>query len=356
MNRKHFLTTFLTASAGVALTQKGFAAPQKPVEPVINTAIPPFLKQGDVIGITCPAGPVDKSSLDQLIAAQEKWGISFKLGSTVGKRWQRYGGTDEERLTDLQKMLDDDTVNAIVFGRGGYGTMRIIDKVNWDGFKRKPKWLVGFSDLTTIHSHIHQTTGIATIHGCMSTSIDDDDNNIASASLSDALFGLPINYNIKSHSLNRAGVCNGKLVGGNLSILQACAGSKSDIDTKNKILFIEDVSEYKYTIDRMLTNLKRSGKLESLAGLMLGGFTATKADDDYFYDDTVENIIWDKVKEYDYPVCFNFPAGHIRNNHALKMGVSYNLNVGKSVVSLTETGFKPNPMEIKKIYEEKIVF
>lgn len=356
MNRKNFLQTFLTVSAGVALAKAVNAAPNRPVEPFTDGLIPPFLKQGDTIGITCPAGPVEKDKLDQLVKASEKWGINFKLGKTVGKRWQRYGGTDEERLEDLQQMLDDENIHAIVFGRGGYGTMRIIDKVNWDAFKRKPKWLIGFSDLTTIHSHIHNNMGIATIHGCMSTSISDDDNNIASASLSDALFGFPISYTINGYNLNRAGVCSGKLVGGNLSILQACAGSQSDIDTKGKILLIEDVSEYKYTIDRMLTYLKRSGKLQSLAGLIVGSFSATKEDDDYFYDDTIENIIFEKVKEYDYPVCFNFPVGHIKNNRAVKLGIDYTLSVTKDSAALKELAYKTNPKEIQKIYNEKIIF
>jgi muramoyltetrapeptide carboxypeptidase len=268
----------------------------------------------------------------------EKWGLKVKFGKTVGKRWQRFGGTDEERLEDFQELIDDPSVKAIIFGRGGYGTMRIIDKVNWDNFKKQPKWLVGYSDLTVVHLHIHANLNVSTIHGDMSNGFSNNASDSSCTSMKKALFGDKMEYLVKSFDMNRNGKACGKLVGGNLTIVNACNASKSDVNTTGKILFIEDVSEFKYSIDRMMMSLKRSGKLDKLAGLVVGEFTATRKDEEDTFDMRVEEIIWDKVKEYDYPVCFHFPAGHIAQNRALKMGIEYELHVGKLMVSLAETG------------------
>jgi muramoyltetrapeptide carboxypeptidase len=276
-------------------------------------------------------------SLQCCISALNRWGLHVKFGKTVGKHWQRFGGTDAERLEDFQALIDDETIQAIIFAKGGYGTMRIIDEVKWDKFRKKPKWLIGYSDLTVVHMHVHSNLNICTIHGNMSNGFNGDPNHPSAASLNDVLFGNKIQYNIKGFALNRPGTTQGKVVGGNLSMVNACAASKSDIKTDGKILFIEDVSEYKYTIDRMMMSLKRSGKLDKLAGLIVGGFTATKPEAEETFNMGIEDIIWDKVKEFDYPVCFHFPAGHIADNRALKMGSNYQLKVGRDVVSLTET-------------------
>lgn len=338
MNRKAFLRSFLPLTIGAMASRKLLAAPiNSPLytDFITSAAMPPYLKEGNTVGITCPAGFVETNNLQSCFKTLRKWGLNVKYGDTVGKRWQRYGGTDAERLRDFQSLLDSDSVDAIIFGKGGYGTMRIIDKINWDKFKQKPKWLVGFSDLTTVHLHIHRNLGIPTIHADMGMGLSTDD--AASCSLQDILFGKPVNYSVKGFEMNRAGTASGVLVGGNLSLIQACSGSQSDIDTEGKILFIEDVNEYKYQIDRMLTHLQRSGKLDKLAGLVVGEFSATKEHEEIVYGQSIEEMIWEKVRDYNYPVCFHFPAGHIKNNLALKLGVSYQLSVSKQQVDLKET-------------------
>jgi muramoyltetrapeptide carboxypeptidase len=332
MDRKSFLQAFVPATAGILLSKKLSASPGR----IVPSTVPPYLKRGDTIAITCPAGAVETSDLRSCNKVLESWGINIKYGKTIGKKWLRYAGTDEERLQDLQALLDDDSVNAILFGRGGYGAMRIIDKVNWEKFRERPKWLIGYSDITTIHLHVHNKLGIPTIHGDMSTGLSTKPGDASTKSLEETLFGKPVAYVVKGNGLNREGNCSGILIGGNLSLLQACSGSESDITTAGKILFIEDVNEYKYCIDRMLVHLKRSGKLDKLAGLIVGGFTATKEKDEEDYKQTIEELVWEKVKEYNYPVCFNFPAGHIKDNLALKLGVPYELSVSVTDVIMNE--------------------
>jgi muramoyltetrapeptide carboxypeptidase len=227
-------------------------------------------------------------------------------------------------------------VKAIMFARGGYGVMRMMDKVDWSAFARKPKWLIGFSDITAFHCHIHTLYGVPTIHADMGNGFSAADDP-ASISLKKMLTGTRQPYQVDGYYLNRLGTATGKLVGGNLSLITAMQGSKSALDTAGKILLIEDVSEYKYTIDRMLMNLKRSGRLDNLAGLVVGGFTATKADTEDTFDMSVEEIILEKVKEFSYPVCFHFPAGHQRLNLALKLGAYHRLEVTAGRSYLTET-------------------
>lgn len=332
MNRKSFLQAFVPASVGVLMTRRLAAAPIRSIVPAL---VPSYLQPGDTIGITCPAGAVDGAELKNCCRVFEDWGLKVKYGNTIGKKWQRYGGTDEERRRDFQKLLDDDSVQAIMFGRGGYGTMRIIDQLNWDRFRQKPKWLIGYSDITTVHLHVHANLRIPTIHADMSLGMSAK-TSTAARSLENVLFGKPVAYVVKGHPMNRAGNCCGILVGGNLTIIQACSGSISDISTDGKILFIEDVNEFKYSIDRMLVHLKRSGKLDKLAGLIVGGFTATREKDETNYQQSIEELIWEKVHEYDFPVCFDFPAGHIRNNLALKLGIPYDLSVSTTDVILNE--------------------
>ena len=338
MDRKSFLQSFAALSMGTLLFKNaGANSSDSLVNGMPSAIIPPYLKKGDTVGITCPAGAVEAQNLQCCISTLEQWGLNVKFGKTVGKRWQRFGGTDAERLEDFQSLIDDEAIQAIIFAKGGYGTMRIIDEVNWDKFRKNPKWLVGYSDLTVVHMHVHSNFNICTVHGNMTNGFNTDPNSPSAASLSNVLFGNRVQYNIKGFPLNRPGITMGKVVGGNLSMVNACAASKSDIRTEGKILFIEDVSEYKYTIDRMMMSLKRSGKLDKLAGLIVGEFTATKTETEETFSMRIEDIISDKVKEYDYPVCFHFPAGHIADNRALKMGVNYELKVGRDAVSLTET-------------------
>lgn len=302
---------------------------------------PPYLKPGDFIGITCPAGPIDQKEARYAEVMLGRWGYKTKLGNTIGKNWNRFAGTDEERAADFQRLLDDPIVKAILFGRGGYGTMRMMDMVNWDSFRANPKWLVGFSDITAFHCHVNRNFGIPTIHGRMAGGFGSQEDE-SEISLRDTLSGKPQVYRWPKHTLNRAGLAEGTLVGGNLSLIYAMQASPSELDTTGKILFIEDVSEYKYTVDRMLMNLKRSGKLSKLAGLIVGGFTTTKEEGEGYFTASMDEIIFEKVKEFGYPVAFGFPAGHQRPNLALKFGMPFILNTAFEECVLAEpSGLNP---------------
>jgi len=261
----------------------------------------------------------------------QSWGLEVVLGETIDASYHQFAGDDDLRARDLQRFVDDDSIKAIIAARGGYGTVRMIDKVDFSRFAQKPKWLVGFSDITVLHTHLFANYGAQTIHGQMPVTIPD-----ASArsldTLRKALFGEELNYKFTSHTLNRSGQSSGILVGGNLSLLVAVSGSVSDLDYAGKILFIEDVDEYLYSIDRMMRNLKRAGKLKNLAGLIAGGFSEVK-DNNIPFGQIVPQIIMDVVQEYNYPVCFDFPAGHIPDNCSLIFGKNVNLSVnGEDVV------------------------
>lgn len=298
---------------------------------------PPYLKKGDIIGITCPAGYMAKEKAQTCIETLQQWGYQVMVGKTLGSNSANYfSGTDEERLYELQAMLDDESINAILCGRGGYGVSRIIDRLDFKKFKRKPKWIVGFSDITVLHAHIYSNYKIASIHAPMAAAFNDGAAaNEFVVSLKKMLAGKKNKYNCAAHLFNKKGTVAGELVGGNLSLLAHLTGTRSDINTKNKILFIEDVGEYIYGTDRMLYQLKRSGKLHSVAGLIIGGFTDMK-DTDRPFGKTVYEAIQEIIKEYDYPVCFNFPVSHGKENFALKIGGTYELHVGKRKVLLSE--------------------
>lgn len=299
--------------------------------------IPPYLQPGDTIAIVCPAGYIAAEKAQSCIDALKEWGYQVKTGKTLGGDSPNYfSGTDKERLADLQQALDDDSVKAILCGRGGYGTGRIIEEISFKQFRKNPKWIIGYSDITVLHSHIHSNYAIATLHSPMVSAFNDGEyRNEFVQSLRNALEGRKIKYQCAPHEFNRKGEAIGELVGGNLSMLAHLTGTSSDLKTKGKILFIEDIGEYLYNIDRMLHQLKRSGKLDRLAGLIIGGFTDSK-DTERPFGKTVYEIIRDVVKEYRYPVCFGFPVGHCKENYALKTGVGYKLKVSKNKVTLEE--------------------
>jgi muramoyltetrapeptide carboxypeptidase len=292
---------------------------------------PPYLKKGDKVAITCPAkklpGPIDSA-----IRLLESWGLEVVTGETVTLSHHQYAGTDEQRTNDLQRFLDDQSIKAIFAARGGYGTIRIVDDLDFKKFQEHPKWLVGFSDITVLHSHIFANYGIETIHGQMPLNVPDG-TKPSLESLRKALFGEHLGYECNGNVLNKSGTAKSILVGGNLTLLVMLNNSISEVDFTNKILFIEDVGEYLYSIDRMLWNLKRAGKLASLSGLIVGGFTDLK-DNDVPFGSTIEEIILEKVKDYEYPVCFDFPAGHLPDNHALIFGKEVTLRVDHDQVNL----------------------
>lgn len=267
------------------------------------------------------------------IALLESWGLEVVLGETVTADFHQFAGDDALRAADFERFIKDDSIKAIFAARGGYGTIRIIDDVDFMPIKEAPKWIIGFSDITVLHTHIFANFGLQSIHGQMPMTIPDG-SAASLQTLRKALFGEDYGYQFSAEKLNREGEAQGILVGGNLALLLAVSGSVSDLNYDNKILFIEDVGEYLYSIDRMVRTLKRSGKLKNLAGLMVGAFTELK-DNEILFGQTVEEIIFEVVKEYDYPVCFNFPAGHIANNQALIFGKTLSLAVQKQHVTAT---------------------
>lgn len=299
--------------------------------------IPPYLQKGDTIGIVCPAGFMAAEKVQTCIDTLQQWGYRVKLGNTVGGNSATYfSGTDEERLNDLQQMLDDDAIQAVLCGRGGYGMGRIIEEIDFKKFKKKPKWVIGYSDITVFHSHLYSNFYISSLHSPMAGAFKEQGyKNEFVLSLKNALEGKKIKYSCAAHELNRKGEAVGELAGGNLALLSHLVGTGSDIKTKGKILFIEDVGEQLYNIDRMMHQLKRSGKLAKLAGLMVGGFTETQ-DTERPFGKTAYEIINNLIKEYDYPVCFDFPVSHTDRNYALKVGVGYKLKVTKNKVTLEE--------------------
>lgn len=298
---------------------------------------PPYLKKGDTIAITCPAGYMPKEKAQACITVLQQWGYEVLVGKTLGSRSKTYfSGTDEERLNEFQAMLDAPEVKAILCGRGGYGVGRIIDHLDFTAFKKNPKWIIGFSDITIFHAHINRNFKIATLHSSMASAFNDGGHkNKYVQSIKAALEGKKTAYSCKPHRLNHTGKTTAELVGGNLALITHLIGTKSDYQTKGKILFLEDIGEQHYNIDRMLHQLKRSGKLNDLAGLIIGGFTDMQ-DTERPFGKKVHNIIHDLINEYKYPVCFGFPVSHDKENLALKVGASYQLSVSKQTVLLKE--------------------
>jgi muramoyltetrapeptide carboxypeptidase len=302
------------------------------------TTTPPYLKKGDTIAITCPAGfmAAEKISICVEKLKQEGYKVIVSKITIGGKSKNYFSATDKERTSEFQKYLDDENVKAILCGRGGYGTGRIIDALNFRKFVQHPKWIIGFSDITLLHSHIFTNYNIATLHAPMAAAFANEAHNPANVvSLLQALKGQKNNYQVKLNKLNKMGVAKGTLIGGNIALLANAVGTVSDINTKKCILFIEDIGEQLYAIDRMLYQLKRSGKLKNLAALIVGDFTDMQ-DTDRPFGKNIYEIINDIVSEYDYPVCYNFPVGHGNENVALKVGMKYTLDVSKKESNLIE--------------------
>ena len=302
--------------------------------------LPPSLRPGDTIAIVCPAGYMPRERAQTCIDTLQQWGYAVKIGPTLGGTSENYfSGNDDERLADLQAALDDQDVRAILCGRGGYGLSRIIDRIDFTRFRQSTKWIIGYSDVTVLHSHIEANFNIATLHAPMAAAFADDGaKGPYVQSLRQALVGDKTAYNCPSHPFNRVGQAIAPLTGGNLALLTHLAGSSSAVRTEGKILFLEDVGEYLYNIDRMLRQLKRSGQLDRLAGLLLGSFSELK-DTTRPFGATVEEIILDCIKEYDYPVAFGFPVGHDGANVALKTSVLYELKVTTGQTFLSEEDY-----------------
>jgi len=296
---------------------------------------PSHLSQGDTIGIVCPSGNIHLEKVQICIQTLEKWGYSVKLGTTVGAKKDSFSGTDTERAADLQSMLDDTSVKAILCARGGYGASRIIGTMNFKHFNEQPKWVIGFSDITVLHAAILKQNCMS-IHGPMAAAFAKGEaGEPYIQSLKQVLEGEKTKYKIPAHSMNTLGNAKAEMVGGNLCILAHLIGSKNAIDTSGKILFLEDVGEYHYNIDRLMIQCKNAGLFDKLAGLVIGGFTDLK-DPASDFGATAYDIIKEHISGYTYPICFDFPISHSLPNYAIKQGQEYSLAISEAGVSLQE--------------------
>lgn len=337
MNRKKFLSSL----AGLGAIAHVFAADDK-IDPSAPHIRPPYLKAGDTIGITSPAGYIAHDEIQPAVRQITSWGLKVKIGQSIGKRDYNFGGTDEERAKDFQAMLDDRSLKAIMCARGGYGVVRIIDLLNFEKFSKNPKWIIGFSDVTILHTHLDRNYHIASIHSKMCNSFPDNWNTAEPVqkesiqSIKAALMGERMKYSATPSPFNRTGAAEGILVGGNLSLIESMSGTVSDLDTNGKILFVEDTGEYLYSIDRMFWNLKRTRKLSGLKGLIVGGFKIKPDDVGEEFGYPLQQIVLDKLEAYNFPVCFDFPVGHQKNNYALKCGVKHRLEITTLSATLEE--------------------
>ncbi len=290
--------------------------------------VPPYLQPGDKIGICATARKVFRLNMEEAAKIPQGWGLQVEFGKHLFGDVNQYSGTDEERAEDLQHFLDDPDIKAIFCARGGYGTMRIIDRLDFTEFKKHPKWIVGYSDITVLHSHVHSLCNTASLHATMPINFKLD--LFSTESMRKALMGMELFYKTENKTavINRPGKAEGQVIGGNLSLLYAMMNSDSDIDTNGKILFLEDLDEYLYHVDRMILSLKRAGKFRGLKGLIVGSMSVMR-DNEIPFGKDAEEIISEHVYEYDFPVCYGFPAGHDIKNYALLFGKTAELVVEK---------------------------
>jgi muramoyltetrapeptide carboxypeptidase len=295
---------------------------------------PPFLQAGDKIGIVAPASAIKYVDLKPGISLiKDQWNLNIVEGETLKSAYNQFSATDEERRQDIQTMLDDPSIKAIMAARGGYGCSRIVDQLNFDRFLESPKWIIGFSDLTVLLAKMY-TLGYASLHAPMVKSMTLEGAGDAAESLRKILFGeLPV-YSVPPHPFNRLGTADAELVGGNLCLLAHMVGSATDMETDGKILFIEDVGEYYYNLDRMIIQLKRAGKLKNLAGMIVGQFSDMKDNANPSFGKGVNEIILEHVAAYDYPVCFDFPVGHVADNRAMAIGMATYLKIDETGAEL----------------------
>ena len=292
---------------------------------------PPFLKPGDTVAIVCTARKFSAEEAKPAIELLKSWGLQVRLGNTIGLDNYQLGGTDAERAADFQEMMDDENIKAIWCARGGYGTVRIIDALDFTQFKKRPKWIIGFSDVTVLHSQLH-VERVATMHAIMPFTVPKAPEEVKET-LRKALFGESVSYTIPSKAYDVKGTASGELVGGNISILNSLLGSKSSIDNGGKILFIEDLDEYLYHIDRIMYNLKRNGYFDKVKGIVVGSMSDMHDNEIPFGQNEVQ-IITAIASEYRIPIVFEFPAGHQVDNRALLLGKQVDFEVNEKEVTL----------------------
>lgn len=297
---------------------------------------PPYLKVGDTIAIVAPAGILKNRAADiqRAQALLSGWGLHSVLGKHLYSTANHFAGTDQERCADMQEAMDDPTISAIWAGRGGYGTVRILDMLDYTKFIKKPKWVIGYSDITALHNQLHNK-GFESMHAIMGVSLADDPIKIEEgiATFKDAIFGNPLAYTLEGSVYNQPGTAVGPLVGGNLTLLHTMLGSETSLDIAGKILFIEEIGEYAYHIDRMLQSLKRAGYFENCKGVIVGDFSKMKVNTTP-WGTSVQQLILDVLADYDFPIAFNMPAGHEEDNRAMILGRTIELKVTKDAATV----------------------
>lgn len=298
---------------------------------------PPYLQKGDKVMIISPSGKIDKGFLAGAKRCLESWGLKVVMAAHAGSSSGRFAGTVKQRTSDIQKALDNEKIKAVFCSRGGYGAIHLIDKIDFTAFKEHPKWLLGYSDITLLHE-LFQYNGYVSIHSLMARHLSvEPEDDPCKQTLKNLLFGELPQYHFEGHKLNKKGSANGVLRGGNLSVIHGLRGTRYDIPAEGTILFLEDIGERPYHIDRMMNNLKLGGILENISGLIVGQFT--EYEEDASLGKEVYEMISDIVKEYEYPVCFNFPVGHVRENYPMICGSNVELNVTKKVTELKTIPF-----------------
>lgn len=297
-----------------------------------QTIVPAALKTGDQIAIIAPARKINPKLLASAEGMLRSWGLVPVRGVNLLKEKHQFSGTDSERKADLQCAMDDPQIKAVICFRGGYGTIRLLQDIRSEQLLLNPKWFIGYSDITALHLFLNSHLNIASLHGTMPINFTENTPE-ALGTLKSSLFGEPLEIEVSSHSSNRIGEATAQVIGGNLAIVQSLMGTPYEMDTKGKILFLEDVDEYLYNIDRMMWTLKLAGKLDHLAGLIVGGMTEMNDNETPFGSDPYSSIM-EKIKDYNFPVCFNFPAGHINDNRTIPFGVKLQLTVDEKGVIL----------------------
>jgi muramoyltetrapeptide carboxypeptidase len=342
MHRKTFLRNAALLAASPLLSKA--KAVKLPFNETPEIIIPPYLHAGDTIGVTSPSGFFKTEEIIEARTQIERWGFKVLFGKTIGLRDGTFGGSDDERAKDFQSMLDDENIKAIMCARGGYGALRIIDKIDFSNLRRKPKWIIGFSDATVFHTHIAANFFVATLHSKMCNSFPLNFDALpliqqqAINSIGDALANRrKMQYTAAFSQFNKTGIAEGRIIGGNLRTIENLSGTKSEIDTRDKILFLEETDEYLYNIDRMLWNLKRSGKLNEIKGLLIGNMKVkSQPNPQDELNLSLYDLVLEKVKDHHFPVCFNFPVGHQMANFALKCNVAHRLSVTEQGTVLKE--------------------
>lgn len=334
--RQRFLYILLSATLVLCLVLHGQNKQEETLKMTSELIRPPYLKEGDTVAIVAPSGILKnrEREVQQAVDLLKSWGLHATVGKHVFSKANHFAGTDEERCEDLQKAMDDPTISAIWCARGGYGTVRILDKLDYTKLKENPKWIIGYSDITALHNQLHNQ-GFESLHALMCVSLTKDISEVQESvdTFKAALFGKPENYDLEGSKYNREGEAKGQLIGGNLTMLHTMLGSDTSLDTSGKILFIEEIGEYKYHIDRMLQSMKRAGYFENLNGLVVGDMSKLRKNTT-LWGTSIEQLILDATTDYDFPIAFNMPAGHEKDNRALVLGREVELIVGKGKSSL----------------------